>query len=155
MEIRPIRSDADHAAALEEIQRLWDEVEPGTPEGDRFEVLSTLVDAYERQHFPMPAPDPISAILFRMEQQGLTKKDLLPVFKTTARMSEVLGRKRRLNLSMIRALNQQLSIPLECLVGEYEVRRARSPRQPSARQQRPAGGRARGTRAAAGRSLVR
>jgi HTH-type transcriptional regulator/antitoxin HigA len=124
MEIRPIRTDEDHAAALKEIEELWDNVEPGTPEGDRFEVLSTLVDAYERQHFPMPVPDPIAAVLFRMEQQGLTKKDLLPVFKTTARVSEVLGRKRRLNLNMIRVLNHRFSIPLECLVAEYKLRKA-------------------------------
>ncbi len=126
MEIRPIRSDADHEAALKEIEELWDKVEPGTPEGDRFEVLSTMVDAYERERFPMQVPDPISAVLFRMEQQGLTKKDLLLVFKTTARVSEVLGRKRRLNLSMIRGLNQKFSIPLECLVAEYDLHQGRS-----------------------------
>jgi len=131
MEIRPIRSDADHAAALKEIEQLWDKVEPGTPEGDRFEVLSTLINEYEHRRFPVQTPDPIAAVLFRMEQQGLTKKDLLAVFKTTARMSEVLGRKRRLNLSMIRALNQQFSIPLECLVVQYELRGARSGHQRS------------------------
>ena len=122
MEVRPIRTDADHAWALREIERLWSKAEPGTREGDRFEVLATLVDAYEREHHPVPPPDPVEAIRFRIEQQGLTTKDLLVVFKTTARMSEVLTRKRRLSLNMIRALNAQFAIPLECLVVAYKLR---------------------------------
>jgi HTH-type transcriptional regulator/antitoxin HigA len=87
-------------------------------------VLSALVDAYERVHFKIPAPDPIEAIRFRMEQEGLTTKDLLPIFKTRARASEVMAKKRRLNLPMIRRLHAQLSIPIECLVQDYKLKGA-------------------------------
>jgi HTH-type transcriptional regulator/antitoxin HigA len=99
MNIKPIRTPIDHTAALKEVERLWDKAQPGTPDGDKFEVLSALVDAYERVHFKIPAPDPIEAIRFRMEQEGLTTKDLLPIFKTRARASEVMAKKRRLNLA--------------------------------------------------------
>jgi HTH-type transcriptional regulator/antitoxin HigA len=122
MDIKPIRTPADHATALKEIERLWDIAQPGTPEGEKFEVLSTLVDAYEREHFEIPTPDPIEAIRFRMEQQGLTTKDLLPIFKTRARASEVMAKKRRLNLPMIRRLHAKLSIPIECLVKDYKLK---------------------------------
>jgi HTH-type transcriptional regulator/antitoxin HigA len=128
MDIKPLRTPTDHAAALEEIERLWDKVQPGTPEGDRFEVLSTLVDAYEREHIEIPTPDPIAAIRFRMEQEGLTTRDLLPIFKTRARASEVMAKKRRLNLPMIRRLHAKLSIPIECLVKEYKLKRAAADR---------------------------
>jgi HTH-type transcriptional regulator/antitoxin HigA len=124
MNIKPIRKPADHAAALKELERLWDKARPGTPEGDKFEVLSALVDAYEREHFKIPVPDPIEAIRFRMEQEGLTTKDLLPIFKTRARASEVMAKRRRLNLGMIRRLHTRLSIPFECLVQEYKLRGA-------------------------------
>ncbi|HEY3819655.1 MAG TPA: transcriptional regulator [Polyangiaceae bacterium] len=123
MDIKPIRTPADHASALKEIERLWDKARPGTPEGEKFEVLSTLVDAYEREHVEIPTPDPIEAIRFRMEQEGLTTKDLLTIFKTRARASEVMARKRRLNLAMIRRLHARLSIPIECLVREYKLKR--------------------------------
>jgi HTH-type transcriptional regulator / antitoxin HigA len=124
MDIKPIRSSADHAAALKEIERLWDRARPGTPEGEKFEVLSTLLDAYEREHVPIPTPDPIEAIRFRMEQEGLTTKDLLPIFKTRARASEIMAKKRRLNLPMIRRLHARLSIPFECLVKDYKLKGA-------------------------------
>ena len=124
MNIRPIRTTADHAAALEEIERLWDVATPGTEAGDKFEVLATLVDIYEREHFEIPAPDPIEAIRFRMEQEGLTNKDLIPIFKTRARVSEVMSKRRRLNLAMIRKLHRQFNIPFECLVQEYKLRAA-------------------------------
>lgn len=124
MEIKPIRTPADHQRALHAIQRLWDKAKPGTPEGDTFEVLSALVDSYERENIEIPAPDPVEAIRFRMEQEGLTSKDLLPIFKTRARMSEVMTKKRRLNLAMIRRLHAQLSIPIECLVQEYKLKKA-------------------------------
>ena len=126
MDIKPIRTAADHAVALKEVERLWDRAQPGTPAGDRFEVLSTLVDAYEREHIKIPAPDPIEAIRFRMDQEGLTTKDLLPIFKTRARASEVMAKKRRLNLSMIRRLHSTLSIPFECLVQDYKLKTART-----------------------------
>ena len=124
MNIKPIRTPADHAATLKEVERLWDKARPGTPEGDKLEVLSALVDAYEREHFKIPSPDPIEAIRFRMEQEGLTTKDLLPIFKTRARASEVMAKKRRLNLPMIRRLHVRLSIPIECLVQEYKLKGA-------------------------------
>jgi HTH-type transcriptional regulator/antitoxin HigA len=124
MDIKPIRTAADHKAALKEIERAWDTAQPGTPEGERFEVLATLVDAYERAHVEIPAPGPIEAIRFRMEQEGLTTKDLLPIFKTRARASEIMAKKRRLNLPMIRRLHAQLSIPIECLVQDYKLKGA-------------------------------
>jgi HTH-type transcriptional regulator/antitoxin HigA len=123
MDIKPIRTAADHAAALKEIERLWDTALPGTPDGDKFEVLSALVDSYERAHVKVPAPDPIEAIRFRMDQEGLTTKDLLPIFRTRARASEVMAKKRRLNLAMIRRLHARLSIPIECLVQDYKLKR--------------------------------
>lgn len=126
MNVRAIRTQADHAWALGEIEKLWDRAEPGTPDGDRFEVLSTLIEAYERAHFPVPPPDPVDAILFRAEQQGLSNRDLLTIFKTTARLSEVLNRRRRLSLSMIRAISKHLSIPADILVTEYKLKRATS-----------------------------
>jgi HTH-type transcriptional regulator/antitoxin HigA len=124
MDIKPIHTARDHAAALEQIERLWDKAQPGTPEGDKLEVLSALVDAYEREHIEIPTPDPIAAIRFRMEQEGLTTKDLLPIFKTRARASEVMAKKRRLNLPMIRRLHARLSIPIECLVKDYKLKSA-------------------------------
>lgn len=124
MNIRPIRTTADHVVALKELERLWDAATPGTPTGDKFEVLSTLVDAYERENFKIPAPDPIEAIRFRMEQEGFTNKDLVAIFRTRARVSEVMSKRRRLNLAMIRKLHKRLDIPFECLVQEYELKRA-------------------------------
>ena len=82
------------------------------------------MDAYEREHIEIPTPDPIEAIRFRMDQEGLTTKDLLPIFKTRARASEVMAKKRRLNLPMIRRLHARLSIPIECLVSDYKLKRA-------------------------------
>jgi|APMed6443717190_1056831.scaffolds.fasta_scaffold01153_5 HTH-type transcriptional regulator/antitoxin HigA len=123
MDVRAIRTAADHAWALAQIERLWDRAKPGTADGDRFEVLSTLIDAYERTHLPVPPPDPVDAILFRMEQLGLSKRDLLPIFKTTARLSEVMNRRRRLSLSMIREVSDRLSIPVDILVKDYPLER--------------------------------
>jgi HTH-type transcriptional regulator/antitoxin HigA len=122
MDIKPIRTAKDHTWALREIEGLWDKAKPGTAAGDRFEVLSALVDAYEREHVEISAPDPIEAIRFRMEQEGLTNNDLLPIFKTRARVSEVMGRRRRLNLTMIRRLHERLEIPIECLVKDYKLK---------------------------------
>jgi HTH-type transcriptional regulator/antitoxin HigA len=124
MDVKPIRTQKDHKAALEEIERIWEKATPGTPHGDKLEVLSVLVDSYEREHFAIPAPDPIEAIRFRMDQEGLTNKDLLPIFKTRARTSEVLSRRRRLNLAMIRKLHEKLEIPVDCLVKSYKLKRA-------------------------------
>lgn len=118
MEIRPIRTDADYRAALAEVSPMFDD-EPtsGTPTGDRFDVLVTLIEAYEREHFPIDAPDPIEAIKFRMEQQGLTPRDLVPMIGRLNRVYEVLGRRRPLTMRMVRRLHKELKIPAECLIG--------------------------------------
>ena len=115
--LRPIRSDADHRAALAELSAYFDnEPEPGTPDGDRFEVLLTLVESYESKHFPIDLPDPVEAIKFRMEQSGLTAKDLQPMIGRLNRVYEVLNRKRPLTLPMIWKLHQGLGIPAENLI---------------------------------------
>src|SRR5271170_3660747 len=115
MDIRPIRTDADYRAALEEVERIWD-AEPGTRDGDVVEVLSTLIEAYEGRHYPIPAPDPIAAILFMMEQKGLTRRELEPAIGSRGRVSEILNRKRLLTLSMVRSLSALLHIPTDVLV---------------------------------------
>jgi HTH-type transcriptional regulator / antitoxin HigA len=115
VDIKPIRSEADHEAALAEIERLWG-APAGTPEGDRLDVLATLVDAYESEHYPIDPPDPIAAIEFRMEQQGLTRRDLEPMLGSRARVAEVLNRKRDLSIGMIRRLHAQLGVSAEVLI---------------------------------------
>jgi HTH-type transcriptional regulator/antitoxin HigA len=122
MLIKPIKTEADHAAALREIERLWG-ADEGTSEGDRLEVLTTLVEAYEQAHFPMDAPDPIEAIKFRLEQQGADKKTLVGVIGNRTRVYEVLRRDRPLSLSMIRRLNQTLNIPAEVLIRPVPIRK--------------------------------
>jgi len=123
MDIRPIRSEADYRAALADIERLW-KSEPGTPEGDRVDVLAILIEAYEARHHPIPAPDPIAAVLFMMEQKGLTRRDLEAALGSRGRVSEILNRKRPLTLPMVRALSALLDIPTEVLVQPYETRSA-------------------------------
>jgi HTH-type transcriptional regulator/antitoxin HigA len=119
MDIRPIRTQEDYRAALAEVSPLFDrEPEPGTPEGDRFDVLVTLIEAYERQHFPISAPDPIEAIRFHMERLNLTVHDLEPMIGRPNRVYEVLAGRRPLTISMIRRLHSQLGIPADCLIGE-------------------------------------
>jgi HTH-type transcriptional regulator/antitoxin HigA len=115
MLIKPIKSEADHAAALREIERLWG-ADEGSAGGDRLEVLTTLVEAYEQAHFPIAAPDPIEAIKFRLEQRGADQKALIGVIGNRTRVYEVLRRDRPLSLSMIRRLNQTLNIPAEVLI---------------------------------------
>lgn len=114
-ELKPIRTEADHEAAMDEVAALWGSPS-GTPEGDRLDVLVTLIDAWEAEHIPMNLPDPIDAILFRMEQQGLTRKDLEAVIGTRTRIAEVLNGKRGLSIDMIRRLHDQLGIPAEVLI---------------------------------------
>ena len=123
MEIRPIKTKADYRAALKEVERLW-EAEPGTPEGDRVDVLTTLIEAYEARHVDFPAPDPIAAIAFMMEQKGLSRRDLEPAIGSRGRVSEVLSRKRPLTLPMVRKLGELLDIPVEVLVQPYQTRSA-------------------------------
>ena len=122
-EIRPIRDDADHAAAMEEIGALWGAA-PGSPEGDRLDVLVTLVEAYEAAHFPIDLPDPVDAILFRMEQQGLTRRELEPFIGSRARVAETLNRRRGLSIEMIRRLHDALGIPAEVLIRPSRHERA-------------------------------
>lgn len=122
MEIRPIRTEADNRAALAEISKLMElDPEPGTPEGDRLDVLVTLAQAFEARNYPMPLPDPVEAIKFRMEQAGLTPHDLEPMIGRTNRVYEVLARRRPLTLPMIRRLHRGLGIPAESLIGEPQA----------------------------------
>lgn len=115
MDIRPIRTDKDHKAALKELQKLWGAA-PGTPDEDKLEVLATLVEAYEAKHHPIDPPDPIDAVLFRLEQMDLTRADLAPVLGGRNRVSEVLSRTRPLSLSMITRLRAELGIPADVLI---------------------------------------
>jgi HTH-type transcriptional regulator / antitoxin HigA len=114
-ELKPIRTPADYEMALAEVERLWG-ARSGTPKGDRLDILATLIDAYEAEHFPMDPPDPIDAIKFRMEQQGLTRKDLEPLIGTRTRVAEVLNGKRGLSIGMIRRLHDKLGIPADVLI---------------------------------------
>lgn len=120
MHIKPVRNDSDHKNALHRIDALWD-AKPDTPEGDELEVLIELVNAYEEAHFVIKSPDPIEAIKFRMEQQGMTDVDLVPYLGQRSRVSEVLNRKRKLSLQMIRKLHSGLNIPIESLIAEYRL----------------------------------
>jgi HTH-type transcriptional regulator/antitoxin HigA len=115
MNIRPVKTEADYRAALEEIERLFNAV-PGTPESDRLEVLTTLVEAYEEKHYSIPKPDPIEAILYHIESRGLSRRDLEPYIGNRALVTEVLNRKRTLTLTMIRRLHVGLGIPADVLI---------------------------------------
>lgn len=118
MNIHPIRNKKDYDAALRELSAYFEnEPEPSSADGDRFEILATLVEAYEIKRFPIEAPDPIEAIRFRMEQGGLTVKDLVPSIGQANRVYEVLNRKRGLTIEMIRNLHRNLGIPAESLIG--------------------------------------
>ena len=117
MDIKPIHSRADYKAALKAVSRLVvSDPELGTPDGDRLDILATLVQAYEARHFPMDLPDPVEAIKFRMEQQGLEPKDLEPMIGRRSRVYEVLNRKRALTLPMVWRLHVGLGIPAESLI---------------------------------------
>lgn len=120
MQVRPIKTAEDNRAALARIEQLWD-AEPNTPEGDELEVLATLIEAFEEANYPIAPPDPIEAIKFRMEQQGLEDKDLVPFLGQRSRVTEILNRQRRLSISMIRKLHDGLRIPLDSLVKEYQL----------------------------------
>jgi HTH-type transcriptional regulator/antitoxin HigA len=122
MHLKPIKTDTDHEAALKEIERLWD-AEEGTAAGDRLEILTTLVEAYEESHFPMDLPDPIEAIKFRLEQQGEDKKALIGIIGNRTRVYEVLRGDRALSLTMIRQLNHHLGIPAEILIRPVRMRK--------------------------------
>ena len=115
MDVKLIKTDADYRATLREIESLM-RAEPGAPEGERLDLLVTLVEAYERKHYPLDLPDPVEAIKFVMDQRGLTVKDLEPMIGRSNRVYEVLSRKRPLTLKMIWKLHQGLGIPAESLI---------------------------------------
>ena len=123
-EIKPIRTEPDYRAAMSEFDSLMSAAR-GTPEGDRLDVLVTLVVAYEAKHYPIEAPDPVELIKFVMEQRGMARADLEPMIGGKGRVSEVLNRRRPLTLDMIRRLNKGLGIPAELLVKEYALADAR------------------------------
>jgi HTH-type transcriptional regulator/antitoxin HigA len=123
MDIRPIHTEADYKAALKAISALMDsDPELGTPDGDRLDILATLVQAYEARHLPIASPDPVEAIKFRMDQSGLSVKDLEPIIGKSNRVYEILNRKRPLTLAMIRRLHKRLGIPANVLITETVVR---------------------------------
>lgn len=113
--LKPIRCEADYQMALRQLETVWG-AEVGTPEGDALDILATLIDAYETQHYPIDPPDPIEAIKFRMEQQGLSRKDLEPMIGSRARVAEVLNRRRGLSVEMIRRLHDGLGISTDVLI---------------------------------------
>ena len=114
-DVKPIRTEADYDAAMEEVATLWG-ASSGTSNGDRLDVLATLIDAYEAKHHALDAPDPIDAIKFRMEQQGMTRKDLEDIIGTRTRIAEVFNRKRGLSIDMIRRLHDRLGISADVLI---------------------------------------
>ena len=121
--LKPIRTEADYEVALAEIERRWG-APASAPEGDRLDILATLVDAYENEHYPMDPPDPIEAIKFRMEQQGLTRRDLEGILGTRTRVAEVLNRRRGLSINMIRRLHERLGISAEVLIRPIKTKKA-------------------------------
>ncbi|MBX3055672.1 MAG: transcriptional regulator [Anaerolineae bacterium] len=123
MDIKPIHTEADYEAALQEIDGLWN-AQAGTADGDKLDVLVTLVEAYEEKQHPILPPDPVEAILHYMESQSLTRHDLEPYLGSRARVAEVLNRKRPLSLNMIRKLQAGLGIPADVLIQSYELERA-------------------------------
>ncbi len=118
MKIKPIKTSKDHEKALKRIEKLWG-CKKNTPEGDEFDILVTLVEKYEDEHYPIPPPEPIEAIMFRMEQMGLTQADMVKYLGHKSRVSEVLRGKRKLTMPMIRSLSKHLKIPAETLIKEY------------------------------------
>lgn len=121
MELKPIRTEAEHAEALAEIERLWDAPE-GSAEADRLEVLTLLVEAYETAHFPIEAPDPIEFIEYVMDSRGLTRKDLEPYIGPRGRVADILNRTRPLSVGMIRRLSSGLGLPADILIQPYPLR---------------------------------
>lgn len=115
MEIRPIKTEQDHNAAIRRIEVLWG-AKKDTPQGDEMDLLVTLVESYEMKHYPIAPPDPVDAIKFRMEQMDMTKADLIQFIGSQSRVSEILNRKRKLTLGMIKSLYKGLKIPAEILL---------------------------------------
>ena len=118
MNIKPIKTEKDYQKALKRLEVIFD-ARPGTKDGDELDILALLIERYEDEHYPIAAPDPIEAIKFRMEQMGYKQKDLADIIGYKGRVSEILNRKRKLTLEMIRSLHEKLNIPLEALVKAY------------------------------------
>ncbi len=137
MQIHPIRTEQDHRAAVARIEKLMNAA-PNSPEGDELDVLATLVDAYEAKHHAIAAPDPITAIQFRMQQQHLTRKDLEPMIGSRARVSEVLAGKRPLTLAMVRRVKEGLGISADLLISVRPSARVRSDTRAKPSKGRPA-----------------
>jgi HTH-type transcriptional regulator / antitoxin HigA len=133
MEIKPIKSEEDYQAALAEVERLFD-AKAGSAEGDKLEILTTLIEAYEEEYYAIPQPDPVEAIIYHMESRGLSRKDLEPYLGTRARVAEIINRKRPLSLSMIQKLYMGLGIPAEALIQPYKVAAGNSPKKAYASQ---------------------
>lgn len=118
MTIKPIKTKKDYQAALNRLEVIFD-AKPGTSEGDELEILGILIDKYEREHYSIEYPDPVEAIKFRMEQLGYNQNDLAKIVGLKSRASEILNRKRKLTLEMIRKLHEALNIPTEVLIQSY------------------------------------
>lgn len=118
MNIKPIKTERDYKKALKRLEDIFD-ARPGTKEGDELDILGLLIQHYEDEHYPIEMPDPIEAIKFRMEQMGYKQKDLEDIIGYKGRVSEILNRKRKLTLEMIRSLHEKLNIPLESLIKAY------------------------------------
>ncbi|MGQ1890923.1 helix-turn-helix domain-containing protein [Thermophagus sp. OGC60D27] len=120
MLLKPIKTESDYIAALKRLEDLFD-AKPGTPESDELEILGLLVDEYEKKHYPIEAPDPVEAIKIRMEEMHLRQVDLVPEIGGKSRVSEILNRKRRLTVEMIRKLSTRLNLPADLLVRDYQL----------------------------------
>lgn len=120
MTLRPLKTEADYKEALAEIESVFN-AEANTPEADRLDVLAMLVEAYEEEHYPIPAPDPVAALEYYMDSRGLTRRDLEPYLGSRARVAEVLNRKRGLSIEMIRRLHQGLGISADILIQPYTL----------------------------------
>ncbi|ALO17243.1 Antitoxin HigA [Salinivirga cyanobacteriivorans] len=120
MNIKPIKTEEDYQAALSRLEEIFDAPD-GTPESDELDILGLLVDEYEKEHYPIDSPDPIEAIKIRMEELNMRQVDLIPVIGGKSRVSEILNRKRRLTIQMIRRLKERLNLSAELLIRDYEL----------------------------------
>ena len=118
MKLKPIKTETDYNQAMIRLEKIFD-AKKGTKEGDELEILGILIDKYETENFPIDMPDPIEAIKFRMEQMGYNQNDLANIVGLKSRASEILNRKRKLSLEMIRQLHEQLNIPTDVLIQAY------------------------------------
>ncbi len=120
MNIKPVKTEIDYEEALQTVASLMN-AKSGTPEGDKLDVLTTLIEAYEEKHHPVLPPEPVEAIIHQMESQGLSRNDLIPIFGSRARVSEILNKKRTLSINMIRKLQRSLNISAEILIKPYNL----------------------------------